>query len=189
MQVKRKPFLITNATRHNLFQVEAFIQRAKLFGSYIIIPADDFTDDILRLTNRYNLTVLVAVSCTDEGPDSVTGVEVRNPGFEQRLTTHPTNKLIVVHPTDEYESTAPHLISLAASFPKHRLMALQAGEAQIGFHNTKVEFFNIVQNTEDFKELDAEFVSSLSNLFDVVDYQLLSNIGIIGGSECSLTLK
>lgn len=189
MQIKRKPILITNATRHNLFQVEAFIQRAKLFGSYIIIPADDFTDDILRLTTRYNLTVLVPVTCTDEGPDSVAGVEARNPGFEERLTKHPVNKLVVLHPTSGYDSTMPQLVSLAASFPKHRVIALQDGELQYGFHNTQVEFGNLVENAEEFKELKVEFVSSLSNLFDVIDYQLLTNIGVIGGSECSLTLK
>lgn len=189
MQIKRKPILITNATRHNLFQVEAFIQRAKLFGAYIVIPADDFTDEILRLTTRYNLTVMVAVSCTDEGPDSIVGVEARNPGFERRLAAHPANKLVIVHPTHEFDSTMPQYISLVASFPKHRVVALQAGEVQIGFHNTQAVFAGLVQNSEEFKELKGEFVSSLSNLFDVVDYQLLTNIGVIGGSECSLTLK
>jgi len=189
MQIKRKPILITNATRHNLFQVEAFIQRAKLFGAFIVIPADDFNDEILRLINRYNLTVLVPVSCTDEGSDSVVGVEARNPGFEARLTTYPANRLVLVHTTLDFDSTMPQLVSLSASFPKHRVMALQAGEIQAGFHTTKAEFGNLVQNTEEFKDLKAEFVSSLSNLFDVVDYQLLTTIGIIGGSECSLTLK
>lgn len=188
MQIKRKPVLITNASKHNLFQVEALIQRAKLFGEYLVVPAEDFSDDILRLTNRYNLTVVVPVASTDEDPESIVAIEARNPGFTDRLRNHPANKLVLMHITRD-QSTAAHVLSLALEFPKHRLVVTTLSEAVVGFHDTKHELWNIVQQVEEYKEVTVEFINSLGNVFDVLDYQFCSNIGLVGGTECSTMLK
>lgn len=188
MQIKRKPVLITNVSKHNLFQVEAFIQRAKLFGEYIVIPGEDFSDDIIRLTNRYNLTVVVPVASTDEDNDSIEAIDARNPGFKDRLREHHVNKLVLMHVARD-ASTAAHALSLAVEFPKHRVVVASTSESMVGFHDTKHELWNIVQQIEEYKDIEVEFVYSLSNVYDVLDFQFINSIGLLGGAECSVTLK
>lgn len=181
MQLKRKPILITGVNRFNLVQVEELIKKHQLFGCSMMVTPEDFTDEYVRMLNRYNITVLLPFVSTTEHADSIEETEKRNPGLEARIRAFPPSKLVFVHPTQE-GNTVVELLSLVLEFPNHRVIALGNGERLHGLFITSENFGQLRGTEPEYNDISADFVIHLANLYDVIDYQFLSTIRICEGA-------
>ena len=181
MQLKRKPILITGVTRFNLVQVEELIKKHQLFGCTMLVTPEDFTDEYVRMLNRYNITVMLPFAATTEHFDSIEETEKRNPGLEARIRTFPPTKLVFLHPAEEGNSVLG-LLSLVLEFRDHRVICAANREWINGFFATSEQFAQLRGSEEEYKDISAEFVIHLGNIYDVLDYQFLSTIRVCEGA-------
>lgn len=179
MQLKRKPILITGVTRFNLVQVEELIKKYQLFGCSMLVTPEDFTDEYVRMLNRYNVTVMLPFMSTTDHPDSIEENEKRNPGLEARIRAFPPTKLVFLHPAQD-GNTVLELLSLVLEFPNHRVVCAANREWVNGFFVTNEQFGQLRGTEEEYKDIEAEFVVHLANIYDVLDYPLIAAIKMCG---------
>lgn len=103
MQLKRKPILITGVTRFNLVQVEELIKKYQLFGCSMLVTPEDFTDEYVRMLNRYNVTVMLPFMSTTDHPDSIEEEREAQPRSGSTYPCIPTNQARIPAPSAGWE--------------------------------------------------------------------------------------
>ena len=180
-----KPILINNITKRRIRLLDKFLENSKLFGCYVMINGEDFTDDVKRLLIRHGVTVII--------PMSVAEIEKRNPGFEERVLDFPRHKIAFLRRSLS-EPSAESITVLALSFPGITIFATRNPNSPIdGFYDEREKF-----NTVIFPELTAEecqgiridWESDFDTRFRHIDFELLIELGLIkGDDECLLLVK
>lgn len=184
-----KSLLIHNFTRHSVHLVDAFLRQRKLYNVHAIVPGEDFNDDIQKLLIRYGLNVIIPLDSVDEGHNSVVEIEKRNPGFEERVNAFPKHKLQILRRSSEnYDGVA--VAGLALNFLGIRIRANR------GMHLTDAFYREYEITNKTFEEMGDEAMNALvvwgeelENDFQFIDFGVLTELGIVGASECLVMTK
>lgn len=184
-----KPVLLCNITKYNLREVEALINQKNLFAATAVVDAEAFTDELERFLNRYAINVIIPLTGTDSGHGSLSDVETRNPGLEVRINSWPRHKLAILFNTDSVTATEDltdrtgALLALALSFPDNRVLALRGASQHDAYFPLRDRVWQYGQLPEDPIEApNIEFETSMTNRFNILDYQFMKEIGLIGGT-------
>lgn len=172
-----KPILITNFTKYDLLAVEAFIQKYNFIGVYAVIEADAFTDDVVKMVTRYALNVIIPVQCTEKGMQSIQAIDKRNAGFAERITSVSASKLTFLREsTNENESSS--IITLALNYPNNDVIVINSTTSTYSSYfderETVQKYANAVGG-----EMRIDWLHDLARNFEVINYGVLKNIGII----------
>lgn len=184
-----KSVLLTNFTKSNVYRLGAFLEKHKLYNVHAVIPAGEFTEQIAALCGRYGLNVFIPLSGIENGHESVMEVVKRNPNFEEVVASYPRNKIeILRRSTDQMD--AENLIGLAMNWPRLRVRALRSSSLYDSFYDEmELALKFMEQDKEAADVMNISWGQHLENDFDVINYGLLENMGIIGENVCLATTK
>lgn len=186
-----KSILIHNFTKRKLHLVERFLRKHKLYNVHAIIPGEDFTEEIKPLLIKYGLNVMIPVYCTETGHESVVEIEKRNPGFEQRVLDYPRHKIELLRYSAENPSSAS-IAALAVSFPRLPIRCLRSTSIYDAYY-VEHQTFNenvLPQLTDEERDIaNVVWSNDLSETFQLIDFGLLQELGMVGEEECLLLTK
>lgn len=188
-----KPILIHNITKRKFRFLEKFLESTKLFGCYVQINGEDFTDDVKRLLIRHGVTVVIPMYCTELTDLSVTEIEKRNPGFEQRVLEFPRHKIVLLRRALQ-EPSVESITALGLSFPGTTIYATRNPDSTIdGFYEEREAFLGLIYpelTDEERQGLHIDWDSGFDNKFRQIDFELLIELGLVkGDDECLLLTK
>lgn len=119
--------IFTKVTKDNLPALCAFIERNALFGVSVAIDVDLMTSELVRLSNRYGLTVYLRV----KGWDNIEGglVELMDqPEFNSVVNSLRPDRLCFTLVTSTDDDII-HALSVASNLPSNQLWLMDpAGE-------------------------------------------------------------
>ncbi|ANZ48465.1 hypothetical protein BIZ78_gp110 [Erwinia phage vB_EamM_Caitlin] len=184
-----KSLLIHNFTKRNVHLVDAFLRKHKLYNAHAIVPAEHFTKEIEVLCVRFGLNVLVPLSGLEGGHLSLQEVEKRNPGIEERIANFPRHKIEILRRSSR-NMDAENLIGLALNWPELRVRACRSLEQYDAFGEEMHMVFGFMeQNQDEAKTINIHFGEELENDFQMLDFGLLSDLGLVGANECLVMTK
>ncbi|HHS7556373.1 TPA: hypothetical protein ACTPQ1_004665 [Salmonella enterica] len=186
-----KSILIHNFTKRKLHLVDRFLRKKKLYNVHAIVSGEDFTDDIQSLLIKYGLNVIIPVNCVEKGHESVAEIEKRNPGFEARVLAYPRHKIELLRHSD-MEPSPESLIALGLSFPRMRIRNLR-NTTPVDAYYTERQIFEehlFPQLEEDEQhQITVVWGDDLDQSFQMLDFGLLFELGLIEEDECLLMTK
>lgn len=186
-----KSILIHNFTKRKLHLVDRFLRKNKLFNVHAIVAGEDFTDEIQHLLIKYGLNVLVPVTCVEAGHESVAEIEKRNPGFEQRLLAYPRHKIELLRHSGMNPS-AESIVALGLSFPRMRIRNLRSPTPVDGYYTEREIFHDhLLPQLSDEEQVSIAVMwgDNLDQDFQMLDFGLLLELGLIEEDECLLLTK
>ncbi|ECG2576701.1 hypothetical protein EVJ02_24165 [Salmonella enterica subsp. enterica serovar Kedougou] len=188
-----KPILINNITKRRIRLLDKFLENSKLFGCYVMINGEDFTDDVKRLLIRHGVTVIIPMYCTELTDLSVAEIEKRNPGFEKRVLDFPRHKIAFLRRSLS-EPSAESITVLALSFPGITIFATRNPNSPIdGFYDEREKFNTVIfpeLTPEECQGIRIDWESDFDTRFRHIDFELLIELGLIkGDDECLLLVK
>lgn len=172
-----KSILITNFTKYDLRAVEAFIQKHNFIGASAVIDPEAFTDDVLKMVTRYSLNIILPVQCTESGYHSIQEIANRNIGFVERITSVPPSKLSFLRESTDTNGSAS-IITIALNYPHNNVMVIKSTESDFS------AYFNERDNVQEYinavnPDIRIDWVGDLGRRYEIIDYGVLKNIGII----------
>jgi len=181
-----KNLLIQDFTKFDSRKIEAFLQHHKLFNVHAIVPADAFTDQWLKLMNRFAINVVVPLDGVDDTHNGLFESEKRNPGLEARLLAAPASKLNILFQSS-LEPGHGKAVALALSFPEVPVWMVRNPEGPC-------QYFDDMQLVRAFDANDAplpnvQYRLDLRADFYPVSYETLTKSGIVGENECLVLVK
>lgn len=188
-----KDILLTGFSRFDLEQVEELILKHKLQNIWAEMPADGIDANTIKLVIRYGLNLLIPVDCVELGHNSIEKILLRNPNFDKLIEGIPRGKVSFVRTCKRPNNDNPpgdSVIALARSYP-NKIYNVRSTSDFCTYYN-EIDVINEYQNRFDDPEYDIsniEFVPSMESLFDVLNYDMLRKIGIIGVKECIILTK
>lgn len=181
-----KDILISNFTRFDFESVKSLIVKKKLFGVSIKVPADAMSDDVVKLAVQYGLSVYLPIDCIEKGRNSIAEILKRNPDFLTQLESIGAGMVYFLRESKR-ESGASSFITLAHNYP-YRVVVLRSAQGVCSFYedlDLYEQYINSIESADDLPN-SVQFLASIEKDFDVIDYSVLRNIGIIGDDQCIL---
>ncbi len=186
-----KSILIHNFTKRKLHLVDRFLRKSKLYNVHAIVAGEDFTDEIQSLLLKYGLNVMIPVYCVEKGHESVAEIEKRNPGFEKRLLAYPRHKIeLLRHSIDE--ASPESLVALGLSFPRMRIRNLRSNNPVDAYYTERQIFEeHLLPQLEEEEQhnISLLWAGNLDQDFQMLDFGLLLELGLIEEDECLLLTK
>lgn len=184
-----KSLLIHNFTKRSLHLVDAFLRKHKLYNIHAVVPADSFTKEVDALCIRFGLNVIVPLSGLEGGHDSLKEVEKRNPGIEERIKAFPRHKIEILRRAGRAMDTE-NLLGLALNWPELKVRACRSQEQYDSFgEEMHVVFGYMEQNREDTQNINILFGEELEGCFQMLDFGLAIDLGLVGANECLVMTK
>lgn len=184
-----KSLLIHNFTKRSLHLVDAFLRKHKLYNVHAIVPADSFTKDVETLCVRYGLNVIVPLTGLEGDHNALAEVEKRNPGIEERIKTFPRHKIEILRRSTRNLDTE-NLLGLALNWPELRVRACRSLEQYDAFGEEMHMIFGFMeQNQDEAKSINIHFGQELESDFQMFDFGLALDLGLVGANECLVMTK
>ncbi|ANZ48744.1 hypothetical protein BIZ83_gp109 [Erwinia phage vB_EamM_ChrisDB] len=184
-----KSLLIHNFTKRSLHLVDLFLRKHKLYNVHAIVPAEDFSKEVEALCVRFGLNVIVPLSGLEGGHLSLQEVEKRNPGIEERIKTFPRHKIEILRRSTR-NMDAENLLGLAMNWPEIRVRACRSLEQYDAFgEEMHMVFGYMEQNQDEAKTLNFHFGDELETDFQMFDFGLAMELGLVGANECLIMTK
>ena len=176
-----KSLLLQDFTKYDNRKIEAFLHHHKLFNIHAIVEPDAFTDQWLKLINRFAINVIIPIHCVEEGHNGLVEIEKRNPGFEQRLLNAPASKVNILRQST-LESGSRSIIALALSFPLVPIWVTRDPEQPCQYYDDQrvVSVFS----EQDTPLPNVVWRFDLRSDFYSVSYDTLLKAGMVGDKEC-----
>ncbi|QVW55313.1 hypothetical protein pEaSNUABM29_00273 [Erwinia phage pEa_SNUABM_29] len=171
--------------------VDRFLRKKKLFNVHAIVSGEDFTDEIHSLLIKYGLNVIIPVNCVEKGHESVAEIEKRNPGFEARVLAYPRHKIELLRRSD-MEGSPESIIALGMSFPRLRIRNLRNTTPVDSYYAERQIFEeHLLPQLEQEEQHDISVLwgDDLDQSFQMLDFGLLFELGLIEEDECLLLAK
>lgn len=197
-----KPLLITNFTKRNASDIAAFLKKHDLFGATILVKPDDFTDYLKSMMIRYGVNVVIDLYAVDGHIESLENAETRNPGLEERMLSYPAHKLSILRRAKE-DPAHGHIVALSLSFPHNKIYMAKCPALIDGYYQEREQIMGMqslgfdvlreqlgVDGSEgSFADIheplnNIDYMSNFDNFYSVLDFTMLSEIGLIGSQEC-----
>ena len=185
--MSKKDILLKNFTKFNIADVTALIEKYNLYNIYVIIDADSINEKTASMINRYGLNLLVNVDCVEDGPNSVQNIELRNPVFTETIKAMPKSK-VTLYRKSAWGQKAANAIAVALSFPENRYFYVHSDLPNCAYYQDIITI-DAYFATPEAGECKIEYLHTLESRFDIIDYGLLTNIGILGEESCILKVK
>lgn len=181
--------LIHNFTKHKTHEVGEFIRKYGLINAHVLINGEDLTEELVGFVSKYSLNLIVELDGVEKGFNSISDVLRRNPDFETLMEKIPRNKVEIVRHS-KAEPDVTNLIGLALNWPRIKVHAVRAKE----FHDSYYQEFDLfqafmVENQDIAEDINIIFQTNIMADFSVIDYGLLRDINVIGGTECLVKTK
>lgn len=184
-----KSLLIHNFTKRNIHHLDVFLRKHKLYNAHALVPAEAFSKEVENLCVRFGLNVIVQLSGLEGDHHSLAEVEKRNPGIEERIKTFPRHKLEILRRSTRNMDTE-NLLGLALNWPELRVRACRSLEQFDAFGEEMHMVFGFMeQNQDDAKTMNIHFGGELENDFQMLDFGLLNDLGLVGAIECLVMTK
>lgn len=182
-----KSLLIQDFTKYDNHRIAAFLQHYKMFNVHVIIPGDAFTDQVLKLVNRFALNVIIPIHCVENGHESVAQIELRNPGFEERLLAAPASKVNILRQST-LEVGGESIVALAMSFPNIPVWMVRNPDDACCYYDDIGFMRAFCEKDTPLPNLKYRF--DLRTDFTVLSYETLEKVGMAGGDkECLVLVK
>lgn len=165
---------------YNSFNADSFwkfVETHKLANQFILVDPHQITDAFSEQAQNHCMHLLIPFTASEEHEGSVTMVERRNPGLEQRILDYPQTNVNIL-----YKSTADtsplNVLSLAMTFPEAIVYAVHGEGEWDGYFDVRIGVGNYKEaNPTEVKNI--HFISLLIKEFDIIDFDLLARVGIV----------
>lgn len=133
--------------------------------------------------------MIVPLSGLEGGHESLAEVEKRNPGVEERIKNFPRHKIEILRRSTR-NMEVDNLLGLGLNWPEIRVRACRSLEQYDAFgEEMHMVFGYMEQNQDEAQTMNFHFGDELETDFQMFDFGLALDLGLVGATECLIMTK